>query len=772
MTDVGVKMGVSGISQFKQQISEAQSTVKTYDSALKLAEKQLKATGDAETYLQSKTTALQGKLQAQQSAVKSAEAALKSMADSGVDKASAAYQKMEKSLLDAQAAVLDTQMDIQNIGTESTNAAGKTERLASSLGGLNRTVSLETVISGLGRITDTMERGIQKAGELGEAIWGNIMNSAQWADDSATMALMYGVDLDTFLRVQKLVANGMDTSVEAILKSQQKLAKNVGNGSGSFLQTMKELGLAYETVGKFGDTSIMLATNDPTEMFWKAGEAIMALGDSFEQESKAQEVFGKSWRELIPLFTDYKTQEAFDKALEGVTVNSEKEVSDLAALNDKVAELQGNIDTLTNKGWAALAPSLTGAADALSGLLGNVLEYLDTPEGKEALNEMSESISGLFEDLEHIDPDSVVKNFQTVFDKIVGGFRWIKENKDGVVNGIKVIAGAFGLLKVSEGVLTFLQLINGARGALGGGGGATEAAAGAAGATARGGIFSKAFSFLKTPFGKFASAEALIAYIGSEMIKANMNDENLNAIYGDGTGGSVVDTMSEEAVKAAKKYWQVYEETGTEAAMDARDRLQKTLQDEGFYNDEQGVSLIENIFDNWLNGMDPDGLGERLKARFQDGRKKPMDLSEAWKTFTDGKSIEVPTEPEAPENAAEILRAQIGTVPVAVQPMFSGAGYGGSTGGGSADLLTDIGYGGFSRLWREHANGIPYVPWDGYAAILHKGERVVPAREVSSRSYSSNMYFENVNINNGMDAEALAAKIAEANRATMSGTGN
>ena len=770
MPGIGVEMGVSGISQFKQQISEAQNTVKTYDSALKLAEKQMKATGDAETYLQSKTTALQGKLQAQQSAVKSAEAALKSMADSGVDKASAAYQKMEKSLLDAQAAVLDTQMDIQNIGAESTNAAGKTDRLASSLGGLNRTVSLETVISGLGRITDTMERGIQKAGELGEAIWNNVMNSAKWADDSETMALMYGIDLDTFLRMQKLVTNGMDTSVDAMLRSQTKLNKNIGSGNKETLQYFRELGVAIATVT--GESMDIVQRKDPADLFWEIGDALMHMGDAYDKEAASQAIFGRGWKELVPLFDKYSSREAYEKALDSVKVNTEQEVSDLAALNDKVAELQGNIDTLTNKGWAALAPSLTGAADALSRLLGNVLDYLETPEGKEALNEMSESISGLFEDLEHIHPDSVVQNFQKVFDKIVGGFRWIKENKDGVVTGIKAIAGAFGLLKVSEGVLTFLQLINGAKGALGGGGGAAEAAAGAAGATSKGGIFSKAFSFLKTPFGQFASAEALIAYIGSEMIKANMNDENLNAIYGDGTGGSVVDTMSEEAVKAAKRYWQVYEETGSEAAMDARDRLQRTLQDEGFYNDEQGVSLIENIFDNWLNGMDPDGLGERLKARFQDGRKKPMDLSEAWKTFTDGKSIEVPTEPEAPENAAEMLRAQIGTVPVAVQPMFSGAGYGGSTGGGSADLLTDIGYGGFSRLWREHANGIPYVPWDGYAAILHKGERVVPAREVSSRSYSSNMYFENVNINNGMDAEGLAAKIAAANRQIMSGTGN
>jgi len=737
MADVSVQMGVSGISQFKQQISEAQSTVKTYDSALKLAEKQLKATGDAETYLQSKTTALQGKLQEQQSAVKSAEAALKSMADSGVDKASAAYQKMEKSLLDAQAAVLDTQMDIQNIGAESTNAAGKTDRLASSLGGLNRTVSLETVISGLGRITDTMERGIQKAGELGEAIWDNVMNSAKWADDSETMALMYGIDLDTFLRMQKLVTNGMDTSVDAMLRSQTKLNKNIGSGSKETLQYFRELGVAIATVT--GESMDIVQRKDPADLFWEIGDALMHMGDAYDKEAASQAIFGRGWKELVPLFDKYSSREAYEKALDSVKVNTEQEVSDLAALNDKVAELQGNIETLTNKGWAALAPSLTGAADALSGLLGNVLEYLDTPEGKEALNEMSESISGLFEDLEHIDPDSVVQNFQKVFDKIVGGFRWIKENKDGVVTGIKVIAGAFGLLKVSEGVLTFLQLINGARGALGGGGGGAEAAAAAA--ATGGGLLSKAWEWAGSKL------TGINDWIGGAMNGASMWDYITNNTRVGQETRNTGDFFG--AVQTA------FDEKKAEIMENA----------ENFASDWEG--LLAEIF---VNSWSEKNSATEKSSVFQEALDE---LADFFGTGDNPKNpVEIPTEPEVPKNAAADVAEQIGVVPVAVQPVFSGAGYGGSTGGGSANLLTDIGYGGFSRLWKEHANGIPYVPWDGYAAILHKGERVVPAREVSSRSYSSNMYFENVNINNGTDAEGLAAKIAEANRATMSGTGN
>ena len=73
----------------------------------------------------------------------------------------------------------------------------------------------------------------------------------------------------------------------------------------------------------------------------------------------------------------------------------------------------------------------------------------------------------------------------------------------------------------------------------------------------------------------------------------------------------------------------------------------------------------------------------------------------------------------------------------------------------------------------HHANGLPYVPFDGYHAILHKGERVVTAREMnSSRNYSSNLYIENMNMSGGASAEGLAAAMAAAQRRTLRGYGS
>ena len=69
------------------------------------------------------------------------------------------------------------------------------------------------------------------------------------------------------------------------------------------------------------------------------------------------------------------------------------------------------------------------------------------------------------------------------------------------------------------------------------------------------------------------------------------------------------------------------------------------------------------------------------------------------------------------------------------------------------------------------ANGLPFVQRDGLY-LLHKGETVTPAREVNSRSFSSNLYVESMYMNNGTDVNGLASSMAAAQRRTMSGYGS
>ena len=60
--NANVKMGVQGLSQFKQSMNQAKQAVKTLDAQLSLTEKEFKNNGDAESYMEEKTALLQAKL--------------------------------------------------------------------------------------------------------------------------------------------------------------------------------------------------------------------------------------------------------------------------------------------------------------------------------------------------------------------------------------------------------------------------------------------------------------------------------------------------------------------------------------------------------------------------------------------------------------------------------------------------------------------------------------------------------------------------------------
>ena len=459
---VSVKMGVD-VSGFRTGIQQAQNSVRTLDAELKKNEAQFKATGNSEQYMADKSKLLNQKLGEQKKVVDETQKALKAMTDAGIKPTDKAYQDMERTLLNAQTAMYTTQAAMNEMGTSAANACKGADQLTQSVNNIGKKVSLDAVIGGINTITSGLENAAKKAVSLGQTIFNEIVDSARWADDTATMAQMYDVPLEKLLQMQALVATGMDTSVDAILGSMQKMKKSVGKESAETMNTLKQLGLvATQTI----DTGFMKVQQDvalyqdANDLFWKAGKAIMNMSDSFDKEAAAQAVFGKSWRELIPLFTQFDSKESFNEALESMNINSEEAVTDLAKLNDALGTLQNDFNTLKREVLAGLAPALTDAANALSGMLTSVMDYLKKPEGKQMLDDLGDAVSGLFDDLSKIDPEAVVSGFVKVFDTIISGLQWMVDNKSTLEGILVAIVTAWGAAKLGGGALQVLQLVS------------------------------------------------------------------------------------------------------------------------------------------------------------------------------------------------------------------------------------------------------------------------------------------------------------------------
>ena len=740
MADVSVKMGVSGIGGFKSAMTEAAAAVKSASAALKLNEAQLKATGDKETYLQNKMAALKQQVSAQTIVVQNARAAWEQLLSNGADPMSKSVQDMQTKYLQANEALITMTGSLKQLESGSEGAAAGTDaaaasadKLSGSLNGINKKISLDQVISGINTITSGLENAGRKAIEVGEKIWSTIMDAAKWSDDTATQATMYGVDVETYQKMVKVFDTQADITAEAYFKARQKIQKAVNDGSQDQIDVFKALGIDTTeggTSGKWGDTE-GIARNWES-VFWEVGDKLRSKVESGEisqdtADVYAQALFGRGWQELNPLFA--MGEEAFKAAVDEQTTATKEAVENNAALNDSVVKLKEDWQSFQVEVLGAIAPELTKVTDSLSGLVNRFTEYAQSDEGQELLKSLGEAVKGLFTDLTSIDPESVLEGLTGVFQGLRDTFSWIAENKESVVAALKGILAGWAGLKLTGGALKLLQLINGIKGLRAGADTASIAAAGAASGSTWGAAFATAAT---------AAAPWLFAYIASKAIPDENKLGKEERVEASTYTNTELDNLR-EWVSLQNELKTMNDAYGTDA-----------------FDAEKYASLTEKIAA--LGDIQNSELGSRywdylVANNLMPGESiLPTDfLDRMAEELAAGGPVEIEATPEVQDNAAALIAEQVGTVVIPAE-----LSVGGIDGGDEP----------------QKANGIAYVPWDGYAAILHKGERVVPAREVSSRNYNSNLYVESMYMNNGMDAQGLAAAMAAANRRTMSGYGS
>lgn len=705
---VNVKLGVD-IGEFKSGIQSGQQILKGLNAEMKASEATFKATGNAEQKLASQTKTLNSTIQVQKGIADQARKALDQMTKAGVDPADVSYQKLYATMMNAEAGMHEAEAAMAQLGTGANAAADGADKLSTGLNGISKKISLDQVISGIGKITDGLENAAKKAVKLGEDLWNAIMDSAKWADDTATMAQMYGIDLDTFQRMQKLVTGGMDTSVEAMLTSQDKLKKGIGKGSKEIMGYLADLHVGMRE-GILEDWTSW-QQKDPEKLFWEVGQALMNMSDAYDKEAAATALFGKSWKELVPLFTEYKSLEEYTEALGKQNIVESELIENGAKLYDTVGELTGNWETLKNTLTLSLAPAMTDIATTLNTLLTSVLEYLQSEDGKQLLKELGESVTDLFAGLKDISAQDVVNGFKRAFDTVLGALDWIVENKDTLIGAVKGIFGVWATLEVSSGVLTILKVIDG-----------LKSLAGLGTGTAAGGG-------LATTLGTWLTGLTTNAanFIGSGALQNVIPGISDWFVHNTGIG--------QELFLGTKEKGSTFKEIGDNATQ--------------WWNDYKNV--LTNARDYWSGIWDQ----QREAAEWTLGDEYTSE--EIMQMINNGSPVPVEVAPTPEEGAAVNIADQVGTVVLPVEFQIR------------SDYANLQGY--ILKQLTGHANGLPYVPNEGLYH-LHQGERVVPAREVASRSYNSNLYVESMIMNNGTDAAGLASAMASAQRRTMSGFGS
>lgn len=517
---VNVKMGVTGVAQFKQNMNQAKQSVKTLDAQLALTEKQFKASGDAQSYMAEKSELLKAKLEAQKKAIDNAEKALADMAKNGVDRSSKAYQDLYRDMLTAKSGMLDTTMAIEGIETASDNSSAALEDMSTELNNIGTQVSFETVTKGLTSITDGLQAAAKKAWELGKAIFTASLGSAAWADNVQTAADEAGMTTKQYQQMTA-AAYKAETSVENILASQQKLAQATEKDNDTMDAIFARLGVTTKRYGEVRDLN---------DLFWETGEALMKIENDADRADMGKKLFG-NWRELVPLFTMGRKE--YEKLVEAQSYVDDEHIKNLTELDDSYQQLQHEIEVLKNDFFAELAPSIKVVTDSLGGLVKRFNEFLKTDKGKEMMQSLGDNIEKIFSSITNFDPEGAVKTVGDVMGAIEKGFQWIADNWEGVETGLKAIAAGWAAIKLATAGLNIAKLVSGLKGLTGGGGAGAGGAAGAAGgigsagagATGAGGFWSSLGAGASKAFWSAGIPAAVVAAAITPALIANSADD-------------------------------------------------------------------------------------------------------------------------------------------------------------------------------------------------------------------------------------------------------
>ena len=460
--EIKTSLIVDGEQAFKRSINEANTSMKNLGTQLTLAQAQFKKDGDAMKLMETRSKALKGEIDQQEKIVEALEKAVQDSAKAygenseKTEKWQAELNRAKAKLTNLQSELTLNEQGLDRNGKAFDESSQHAADYQATLQSIGKNVSFETITSGIHGITGVIEGAIKKVFSFAKAIRETFADAGEWADTLMTDATKYGMDVET-LQAWQNAADFIDTDVSTIITARDKLGKKMKGGwkDGDIdMWQMLGIDLKDAETGKW---------RDKMDVMWEVGETLMNMakidGDDVRADQYAMEVFGKSWRDLLPLFT--AGREEWEKTVASQQVVSEERVKALGELDDANQALENSWDVTKYSFLAELAPVVTDVTNAVTEMLKAFNEWMDTDEGKQAMNDISDAIRELFAGLKDVSFKDAIDAVASAIDGIKKALIWLEEHKDDVTTALEVIAGGFALLKVSELALNIGKIVSG-----------------------------------------------------------------------------------------------------------------------------------------------------------------------------------------------------------------------------------------------------------------------------------------------------------------------
>ena len=445
--EIKTTIAVDGEQAFKRAINEASTSMKNLGTQLTLATAQFKKDGDAMKLAETRSKALNGQISQQEEIVKALEKAVED-SSKAYGENSAKTEKWQAELNRAKAKLVNLQSELtlneaglDRNGKAFDDSSQKAADYQATLQNIGKNVSFEAITKGLDGITGTVESAISKVIDLGKKLTEAMREASEWADDITTEAIKNQLSVEYQQRME-YASKFADTSVDTIMSARnkviQKMVKGWKNSEGVDMWDFLKINT---------DTS-----RDPLDVMFELGEKLKNITwfdkSIVRADEWSQEVFGKGFQDLLPLFNYGK--ENFRARMAEAPIVSDEDMEKLTKMQDAFDKFDSQLETLKHTALAELSPTLEKIVGSLSGMLEQFNKWLETEEGKQAMSDLSAAIDELFGGLSDIDFAAVIDTVTKAVTDLKDGLNWLAEHKQDIYNALAVIAAGFALLKVAK----------------------------------------------------------------------------------------------------------------------------------------------------------------------------------------------------------------------------------------------------------------------------------------------------------------------------------
>ena len=432
--DIGPKIGLQGESEFRKQISQVNTQIKTLGAEMKMTEAAFEGQEKSTEALTTKSRILRDEIEKQTAKI--------DLLSKGLQESATKYgendektQKWQQAVYNAQAELSKMERELQSTTTElnkEAEGADKAGKETKESGDEAKSAegnwkALGDTVAAVGAAMAAAAAAAAAAiAEAGKALVGFTVDAAGYADDVLTMSTVTGMSTEKLQELQ-YAADLVDVSVDTITGSMKKNLSSMTKAQGG----SKDMTAAYQKLGVAVTDSDGKLRNSET-VYWELINALGQVDDETERDALAMQVLGKSATDLNPLIEAGadKMGELADEAHAAGYVMSEDTLEAFGNFDDQLQRLDKGTTAAKNALGTILLPMLSDLAG----------------EGVDLLGEFTNGILDANGDISKMD-DVISKVLPKLLDKVM---QYVPQ----VLNVIVSILGAVG-----KSILDNLDLI-------------------------------------------------------------------------------------------------------------------------------------------------------------------------------------------------------------------------------------------------------------------------------------------------------------------------